>query len=159
MCKKLRVEYKDGVGMTTTGGVDLYFLQHKYNKYFDNVENFDSESYTKPEDIDDYIDPFFDPDEFDNDMTNNITVDQFIEMYKGKYLVCCADKNGITGMHIVYVDADEKKFYDTWDCGKKKVNSYMKIKDSSEFGKKTKSTNDIRKTVNSMSADDMLKRL
>ncbi len=129
VCKKLGVKFVKGKGMGSDDGIDLYYLQEVFDEYFDNVENFDSESQDVPEEFKDFNDPFFEPGEFDSDMSQNISVNDFIELYKGKYLVGCMNKNGITEGHIVFVDADNKKFYDTWDCGKKKVNSYMKIKE------------------------------
>ena len=44
-----------------------------FDEYFDNVENFDSESQDVPDEFKDFDDPFFEPGEFDSDMSQNIS--------------------------------------------------------------------------------------
>lgn len=45
VCKKLKVEFEEGKGLKTDDGIDLEYLQKRFDRYFDSVENFDSESY------------------------------------------------------------------------------------------------------------------
>jgi len=127
VCKRLHCRFKDGQGLVRDTGVDLYKIQDTFDKYFEEVENFDSEL-NRPPEFDDFVDPFYDTGEFE-DISNQPTLEEWIEQYEGTgpYLVSLDSPKRDSG-HLVYVCTNTPCFYDTWDCSKLHVDAFMRIK-------------------------------
>jgi hypothetical protein len=139
VCKTYGVAFKRGHGLIRDTGIDLKDIKHKFNEWFDIVEDFNE--------LADFSDEY--PDSMDltafdiaNDIdsfSSGITLDEFMDMYDGHGIFLVAlvgnpnakNRNAKNGGHIVCCKClpnKEPYTIDTWNSSEMLVDCFMRIK-------------------------------